>query len=98
MEAMTREFMTTLTDEDLRSLIREAVDKSIEKLPGGGHSEFMRVDQVAEMIGVTKSGIYSLVARKRIPYIKRGHYIIFKRSEIIKWIQSGSEVTAEDLR
>ena len=47
----------------------------------------LAIDEVAEMLGVTKSPIYSWTHRNKIPYVKLGKRCLrFRESDILKWI------------
>lgn len=38
-----------------------------------------------------RSTIYSLVSRKKIPFRKRGKRLVFLRSEIDRWLETGQQ-------
>lgn len=44
------------------------------------------VNGIAEHLGVSAQYVRKLVAARRIPYIKWGHYVRFDPSEIAKWL------------
>lgn len=53
------------------------------------HNErLLTVNEVAEYLRVPKSGIYDLVFRKKIPFIKLGNRLRFKKVDIDNWIES----------
>ena len=43
---------------------------------------------VAEMLGVTERHVRRLVAERRIPFYKWGHFLRFDPVEIREWIQA----------
>lgn len=44
------------------------------------------IEGVARILGVTIRHVRRLVAEKRIPYIKVGHYVRFDRRDVDEWI------------
>jgi excisionase family DNA binding protein len=49
----------------------------------------LNAGEVASMLGIGKLSVYSLVARKQIPYVKISRRILrFRESEIAEWIDS----------
>jgi len=53
--------------------------------------KLLTADQVAEILQVKKSTMYSLVCRKRIPHLKlTGKILRFKLSELQRWIESAN--------
>ena len=60
--------------------------------------EILRVDDVAELIGSTRNGIYKLVFYGRIPHKKpTGGRLYFKRSEIEAWLLSNRVAPMDEL-
>jgi excisionase family DNA binding protein len=51
----------------------------------------LAIDEVAQMLGVTKSTIYSWTHRNKIPYVKLGKRCLrFRESDILKWVADSS--------
>ena len=58
---------------------------------------FLNIDEVSEFIKMKKSSIYQLVYLRKIPYYKRGKLLLFKKSELVQWIESKRIETFEQL-
>ncbi len=54
------------------------------------------VRELSEIIRLKKSSIYSLVYRKAIPYVKIGSKILFKLSDIEKFIEQNTHESLKD--
>lgn len=54
--------------------------------------KFLTVEDVAEMLQVTRTTIYNL-KKKGLPFIKIGKNIRFDRDEVIEWVKSNSRTT-----
>lgn len=65
--------------------MQEQLDR-IEKFARIGAKEVLNVEEVALMIGVSKSRVYHLVSSRDIPYYKQGKKVLFKKSEIEEWL------------
>lgn len=48
--------------------------------------DFITVQDVANMLHLTKGHVYNLMSQKKIPYYKPSQKALFKRSEILAWI------------
>ena len=58
----------------------------------------LRVDDVAIMLGLTRSYIYKLVAWRKIPHYKpTGKIVFFKRDEVEAWALGNRIPTSEEL-
>lgn len=64
--------------------MKEQLDR-IERLVRVSAKEVLNVEEVALMLGVSKSRIYHLVSSREIPHYKNGKNVLFKKSEIEEW-------------
>lgn len=51
--------------------------------------KFLTVEDVAEMLQVTRTTIYNL-KKKGLPFIKLGKNIRFDENEVVQWVRSNS--------
>lgn len=49
----------------------------------------LRIDEVAELLGHSKSAIYRMTSQKKIPFRKRGKTLYFMSQEIFDWVNQG---------
>ena len=57
----------------------------------------MNIEQVAERLGVSVRHMRRLVAERRIPFVKWGHFLRFDPDEVDRWIEECA-VPANDPR
>ena len=62
--------------------------------------EYLTTKEVAEFIGRSPGAIRNMVMRRSIPYRKpkRCGRLVFVKSEIVKWIESGPGLRVGDLQ
>ena len=60
--------------------------------------EFLNVSQVADLIEESVASIYTRNSNRTIPFNKKGKRLLFKKAEIIKWIESGKKKTIEEIQ
>lgn len=81
-----------ITVEDLLSSVRKIIRDEIRSIPQPKKVKpFLCLSEACELTGLSKSSIYRLTSEKQIPHIKRGGKLLFKREEIIKWIESAKQ-------
>jgi excisionase family DNA binding protein len=51
-------------------------------------SEFMNINEAAAFTGYTPTALYRKVARRQIPYRKHGWRLLFKRSELLEFLEA----------
>lgn len=57
--------------------------------------KFLTVEDVAEMLQVTRTTIYNL-KKKGLPFIKLGKNIRFDQDEVVAWVKSNSRTDNDD--
>jgi excisionase family DNA binding protein len=55
----------------------------------------MTIEQVAEMLQVTKMTIYNL-QKKGLPFIKLGKNVRFDKEDVIQWVNSNKKTAVQD--
>ncbi len=81
----------------MKSEIRDSV---IDNLGGSGYhfsegADLLTLQEVCELLKVTKAYIYSLTHLKKIPHIKMMGHLRFRRSDIDGWLAE-QEVRSAD--
>ncbi len=51
--------------------------------------QLLTIDQLADRLGVSIRHIRRLIAEKRVPYLKVGHFVRFDPTEIASWLDNG---------
>lgn len=63
-----------------------------------GGKELLTIDDAALVLGISKSHLYKLTSQRIIPHFKpSGKMILFKRSELLEWVDNGRVLTETEL-
>ncbi|GMU86660.1 MAG: hypothetical protein AMXMBFR48_19020 [Ignavibacteriales bacterium] len=58
---------------------------------------FLGAEEAAEFLNISKSALYKLTWKNRIPYYKPGGKLIyFRREELAEWVKKGRVKTPEE--
>lgn len=61
-------------------------------------NEMLTATEAAQFLGVSRSHLYKLTMRRRVPYYKPGGKIIyFRADELLLWMQQNRVSTAAEL-
>ncbi|MBR0456289.1 MAG: helix-turn-helix domain-containing protein [Firmicutes bacterium] len=60
-----------------------------------GDIKFLTVEDVAEMLQVTRTTIYNL-KKQGLPFIKLGKNIRFDQDDVVDWVRSNRQVEKND--
>ena len=74
--------------------------KKIEQLLQEHHyndAVFLNADEASKFVKLKKSYIYQLTYERKIPHYKPGKNLLFKKSELVEWIELRKKDTLEKL-
>jgi excisionase family DNA binding protein len=85
-----------LSDEGIK-VLAELITKNIknELQPTSNatkdtkEDEFLNINELSKLIGLTKPTLYGHVHRKTIPFIKKGKMLRFSKKSILNWLEEG---------
>ncbi len=60
-------------------------------------TEFMDINEVSKFLKLKKSTIYQLVFKRGIPFHKCTKKLLFKKSELIEWVEKDRVPTIKEL-
>lgn len=82
-----------MTDTDIRALA-EAISGRVIICS----KPVLTADEAAQYMGISKSGLYKLLAARKIPHSKpNGKVVFFKREQLEAWLMSNPVATDEEL-
>ncbi|ESU27095.1 hypothetical protein FLJC2902T_22740 [Flavobacterium limnosediminis JC2902] len=90
-----------LSDEGIKVLVEQItanIKKELQLTPNATQEdEFLTIDELTKLIGLTKATIYGHVHRNTIPFIKKGKMLRFSKQDILNWLQDGKSKSKSDL-
>ena len=94
-EAIDHEKLINGISERVTANILEAVRK---EQPGTTPERLLTIDEIAELLHLTKPTIYSKVSKKELPGVcKKGKRLYFDRQIIIDWIKQGRKKSNNEI-
>lgn len=85
-----------LTKQIYREISGELSSNSIMPFRNEG-KEILLTQEAADFLNITKSTLYKLNFERKIPYMKRGKRVYYKRAEIIEWLNEGRVKTNDEI-
>ena len=58
----------------------------------------MTVPQLAELLQLTRKGVYALIEARRIPFVRVSNRVRFLRSDVIRWLRENRVPASEEIR
>lgn len=97
---MESQLLVTLTVAELKSLIRETVATLLDerKLNKQNTETLMNVQEAAALINLAIPTLYEKTSKRIIPHYKHGKKLLFKKSELLAWVESTRRVTVCELK
>ena len=56
----------------------------------------LRTDEAAEFLGISKNTLYEWIIQKKIPHIKVGRLVKFKREDLEAWLERRTQEEEKD--
>lgn len=59
--------------------------------------EFMGIEEASKFLKLQKSTIYQMVFKRVIPFYKSTKKLLFKKNELIEWVENSRVLTLKEL-
>ena len=93
--------LSSLSLEEIASHVAEKVytlqKRNNEQKEETKDNEFLTIDQASELLNLAKPTIYTLTHKSKIPFIKKGKKLYFKKSDLIEWLNAGRRLTRTEI-
>ena len=96
-------FLTNLNEQEFKNFLKEALNEIIQSNRGALTGEqnipdILDIKQAAAFLHLKVNTLYEKTSEKSIPHFKKGNKLLFKRDELMAWVQEGKVKTQEELR
>lgn len=78
------------TKRELREVLREVLTEFFaERTLPAGDDDLLNVTQAARLLNLATGTVYEKTSLKKIRHYKKGKRILFKRSDLMQWMETG---------
>ena len=97
---METQLLITLTVNELKDLIRETMANRIDEreLKKNNNETLMNVQEAAALINLAIPTLYEKTSTRIIPHYKHGKKLLFKKSELLAWVESTKRKTVHEIK
>ena len=86
------------SEQELKELVKASVKDAIQKAQSIWQrkeeaDEILNADQAAKLLKIAKPTLYSKTSRNLLPYMKQGKKLIFKKSDLLEYLEKGRYLT-----
>ena len=85
---MNKTILISIEYEDLRDLISECVRRELDGLkqndPKDDPEDLVKIQEIAKMLDVSKVTIHAWKREGKIPFLRKGRRIYFRKAEVLK--------------
>ncbi|HCZ35347.1 MAG TPA: hypothetical protein DHV26_05405 [Cytophagales bacterium] len=99
-DIMRESLIIPVSQEELRLLIKEVIVEAIDKalIRNENESTLINVQEAAALLNLAVTTLYEKTSRKQIPHYKHGKKVMFKKSELLAWVEACKVKTLKDIR
>lgn len=100
IEAMESPMFFQLNREELKRLIKEALREILaeNKTEKENNTTLINVQEAAALLNLAVATLYEKTSEKLIPHYKHGKKIMFKKSELLAWVEARRVKTIQEIR
>ena len=99
------QFLVQVTIEEFKTIVRDILKEVITETSFNSnakaeddHGEFMNIKQASVFLNLAVNTIYEKTSKRILPHFKKGNKLMFKKAELMKWLEGGRVSTFDDLR
>lgn len=86
--------------EDFRTMLKETLVEVVSEiqLENESHSTLMGVQEAAALLNLAVNTLYEKTSQRTIPHYKHGKKIMFKKSELLAWVELRKVKSIDEIR
>ncbi len=94
-EMALRELLIPIIEQAVNSAMEKYFIAYVENHPP--EPDIIDLNGVVGYLGLKRSTLYTMTSRKEIPYYKVGRKLLFKKSELDRWVKEGKRKTSREI-
>ncbi len=97
---MDSQMIFQFSREEFKSLLKETLTEILSegKIVSENESTLINIQEAAALLNLAVTTIYEKTSEKIIPHYKHGKKIMFKKSELLAWVESRRVKTIHEIR
>lgn len=86
--------------DEFKSLLKETLREILEedRIESSDRSTLINIQEAAALLNLAVATVYEKTSEKLIPHYKHGKKIMFKKSELLAWVESRRVKTIHEIR
>jgi excisionase family DNA binding protein len=97
---MDSEMIFQYSRDEFKSLLKETLREILaeDKIETSDNATLVNIQEAAALLNLAVATIYEKTSEKLIPHYKHGKKIMFKKSELLAWVESRRVKTIHEIR
>lgn len=97
---MEKQPLFQLNTDEFRALIKEVIKETLkeERLASESNTSLLNIQEAAALLNLAVATLYEKTSERLIPHYKHGKKIMFKKSELLAWVESRKVKTIRQIR
>lgn len=97
---MEKQLLFQLNTDEFRALIKEVIKETLkeERLASESNTSLLNIQEAAALLNLAVATLYEKTSERLIPHYKHGKKIMFKKSELLAWVESRKVKTIQEIR
>ena len=89
------------TASELEALIQKSVRTAINEQPErekDRSSQTFSINEAANYVNLSPQTLYGFTSKRKIPFIKKGKKLYFKKDDLDKWLETGRKKSKDEIQ
>lgn len=89
-----------MSEADVESLLDRVVRQALNQRAITEQqlsTEYLDIGQAAKFLRMSESSLYTYTSQRRVPFIKRGGRLHFKKPDLLAWLDAGRKKTRDEI-
>ena len=93
-------FVIQMTKDEFKSVLKDAIHEALTEKAYDNKNEntLINIQEAAALLNLAVATLYEKTSEKTIPHYKHGKKIVFKKSELIAWVEASRVATVRGKR
>jgi len=86
--------------DEFKSLLKEVLKEVLAEggIQSSGDGTLINIQEAASLLNLAVATLYEKTSEKLIPHYKHGKKVMFKKSELLAWVESRRVKTIHEIR
>jgi excisionase family DNA binding protein len=93
---MQQTIVLQVSADELKEIVKNSVDQCFfehDRISNEVSNNLLSLNQASNYLHLARQTLYGFTSQRKIPFLKKGKKLYFKKTELDKWLNQGTVIT-----